>query len=77
MDFKGTYFIPWRRAWEYHKKWCNNSGSDSEWQSIVNESHDLLKEYENKSEYNFMKNLLLAVIDELERIDKEKRKEQK
>lgn len=73
MDFRTVYFELWQKSWAFHKKWFNNSGTDSEWQGIVDESHDILKEYENTPEYNFMKDLLLAVLSELERIDKQKR----
>lgn len=75
MDFKAEYFNSWCTAWEYHKKWCNNAGTDNEWESIVTESGNILKQYEDKPENDFMKSLLLAVVDELERIDKERRKE--
>lgn len=33
-----------------------------------------MKQYEGKPEGNFMKDLLLSVLSELEKIDKEKRK---
>lgn len=77
MDFKTKYFELWKVSWDFHKKWCNNGGTDKEWEQIVEESGDILKEYEGKPQYNFMKSLLLAVVDELERIDRAKRKEQK
>lgn len=75
MDFKGVYFKLWKEAWEFHKKWCNNAGTGNEWEGIVTESGNILRQYEDKPEHDFMKSLLLAIVDELERIDKERRKE--
>lgn len=74
MDFKAKYFDLWKVSWDFHKKWCSNSGNDREWEQIVEESGDIIKKYEGKSEQNFVKDLLLAVLSELEKIDKEKRK---
>lgn len=67
MDFKKQYFSQWGEAWNFHKKWCNNSGSKQEWDAIVQEARELM----NQSE--FSRALILAVINELERIDKERR----
>lgn len=74
MDFKAKYFDLWKVSWNFHKKWYNNGGTDKEWERIVEESGDIMKQYEGKPEWNFMKDLLLAVLSELEKIDKEKRK---
>lgn len=75
MDFKAKYFDLWKSAWNFHKRWFNNDGSDDTWKQIVEESGDILKEYENMPQYDFIKSLLLSVIDELEKNDKEKRKD--
>lgn len=75
VDFKTKYFEIWKTAWDFHKKWCSNSGTDREWEQIVEESGDIMKQYEGKPEWNFMKGLLLTVLSELEKIDKEKRKD--
>lgn len=74
MDFKAKYFDLWKSAWNFHKRWSNNDGSDDTWKQIVEESGDIMKQYEGKPEGNFMKDLLLSVLSELEKIDKEKRK---
>lgn len=74
MDFKAKYFDLWKVSWDFHGRWCGNSGTDEEWEQIVEESGDILKQYEGKPEWNFMKDLLLSVLSELEKIDKEKRK---
>lgn len=68
MDFKNQYFSQWGEVWNFHKKWCNNSGSELEWDAIVKEAGELMKQSE------FLKDLTLAVIGELEKIDKEKRR---
>lgn len=75
MDFKERYFEIWKTAWDFHKKWCRSSGTDREWGQIVEESGNIMKQYEYKPEQNFIKNLLIAVLSELEKIDKEKRKD--
>ena len=67
MDFKAKYFDLWKSAWNFHKRWFNNDGSDDTWKQIVEESGDILKEYENMPQYDFIKSLLLSVIDELEK----------
>ena len=54
MDFKKQYFSQWGEAWNFHKKWCNNSGSEQEWDAIVQEARELM----NQSE--FLKSLTLA-----------------
>ena len=68
MDFKDGYFEAWKKAWNFHKKWNDNDGSDKIWDQIIQEAGVLMKETE------FLKSLVLCVIDELDRIDKEKRK---
>ena len=67
MDFKKQYFSQWGEAWNFHKKWCNNGGTEQEWDAIVQEAGELM----NQSE--FSRALTLAVIDELDRIDKKRR----
>lgn len=77
MDFKQQYFNIWRTVWEYHKEFFDMNGTDKEWESAVNKSADIMEQYKNKPKQSFVKSLLLAVIDELERFDRAKRKEQK
>lgn len=74
MDFKERYFEIWKIAWNFHKKRCSNSGTDREWEQIVEEIGDIMKQYKGKPEQNFIKDLLLAVLSELEKNDKKKRK---
>lgn len=77
MDFKQQYFNIWRTVWEYHKEFFGMNGTDKKWESAVNKSADIMEQYKDKPEQGFVKSLLLAVVDELERVDKAKRKEQK
>lgn len=76
MDFKKNYFDLWAKAWTFHKKYSNVSGTDEFWQRLVDESGEIMREYEGKPEYNFMKDLVLAVISEIERIDKARRQQE-
>lgn len=77
VDFKQQYFNIWRTVWEYHKEFFGMNGTDKKWESAVNKSADIMEQYKDKPEQGFVKSLLLAVVDELERVDKAKRKEQK
>lgn len=69
MDFKNGYFEAWKKAWDFHKRWSDNDGSDKIWDQIINEAGALMRESE------FLKSLVLCVIDELDQIDKQKRKD--
>lgn len=73
MDFKQEYFSVWKEAWQFHKKFYDNDGSDQAWEQIVNESGEMVRKYEGKLQYNFAKDLILAVISEIEKKDKERR----
>ncbi len=68
MDFKDGYFEAWKKAWDFHKRWSDNDGADKTWDQIIKEAGTLMRESE------FLKSLVLCVIDELDRIDKQKRK---
>lgn len=50
--------------WRFYKKYADVSTEDSYWQSVVDECGTILKKYGNGK---FVNDLLLAVIDELER----------
>lgn len=69
MDFREKYFNLWKEAWSFHKKWFTNKGSPEEWEQITTEAGDLFKQHQGEP---FMKELLLAVISELEREDRRK-----
>ncbi len=77
MDFKQDYFDLWAKAWNFHKKYSNISGTDEYWEQLVGESSEIVKAYEGKPQYDFMKDLVLAVISEIERVDKRQREDSK
>lgn len=70
MDFKEKYFEVWKTAWDFHKKWCNHNNTDSEWKKIIDESDCIRKKYKDTPEYQFMEDLMLIVISEMERRSK-------
>lgn len=71
MDFKGKYFQVWQDAWAFHKKYVAESEKGTDfWEEAVFESSELLKKYVNKTQQNFLKSLLTAVLSELQRNEK-------
>ena len=69
MDFRDTYFNIWKSAWDFHKQFANMTGTDAEWGAVVNTSGEMVEGYKNKPGYEFMKDLILATLSELERVD--------
>ncbi|HIY02400.1 MAG TPA: hypothetical protein IAA26_11235 [Candidatus Blautia faecipullorum] len=76
MNFKEVYFGLWSEAWQLHKRFYNNDGSDQAWQEIVDTSSEVAEKHKDSGHYEFIKDLILLVLAELERQDKRKRKEQ-
>ena len=72
MNFKEQYFDVWQEAWRFHKQFANMDGTDKEWDAVVNVSDEIVEEYKNKPGYEFMKNLILPILNELERADKQR-----
>ena len=64
-----NYFEAYRRVWNYHKKFSVVQDNPRYWDAVVEEFHDICKEYDR---HPFVVNLGLVVIDELERINKQK-----
>lgn len=58
-------------CWRYFKKYADVKDTDSYWESIVDESGQIAKRYNNDK---FAIALVLAVVDEFERRAKEMRK---
>ena len=58
-------------CWRYFKKYADVKDTDSYWESIVDESGQIAKMYNNDK---FAIALVLAVVDEFERRAKEMRK---
>ncbi len=76
MDFRDTYFNIWKSAWDFHKQFADMAGTDKEWETVVNTSGEMVERYKNKPGYAFMKALILAILDELERVDKQRQKQE-
>lgn len=51
--------------WNFHKKYSKVQTDDAYWEAVVDESGQIAKKYDN---HKFAIALLLAVINELERI---------
>lgn len=64
MDYWNIY----KDVWNFHKKYADVKEDDTYWEDVVNESDKIAKRH---GECKFVINLLLAVIDELQRIYKE------
>lgn len=72
MDFRDTYFNIWKSAWDFHKQFADMAGTDKEWQEVVNTSGAVVEKYKDKPGHEFMKDLILATLSELERVDKQR-----
>lgn len=59
-------------CWRFCKKYADVQDADSYWQNIVNESSELSKKYDNDK---FAIALVLAIIDEFERVYKKMKKD--
>ena len=75
MNFREQYFDVWSQAWQFHKRFADMKGTDEEWEAVVNTSGEIVEKYKNKPGYEFLKDLILATLNELERRDKINRKE--
>ena len=62
MDFKQTYFNLWAEAWNFLKKYATPGDSEEFWEQLVNESGEIMKEYEDKPECDFVKDLVVAIV---------------
>lgn len=70
MDFKEKYFSDYMAAYELHKKFFDMSGTDQEWESLINEAKKLYSQFEDKP---FAKSLVRAILDEFEKVCKERK----
>ena len=69
MNFKETaYWTLYADIVNFHRKFAEVRESDEYWSAVVDEAGALYKKYENISEGEFAKQLILTVLDELERI---------
>ena len=49
MDFRDTYFNIWKSAWDFHKQFASMTGTDKEWETVVNTSGEMVERYKNKA----------------------------
>lgn len=68
------YFDIYKDVWDWHKKYSVVSGTDSYWNNCLSEARAISRRY---GQCPFVRELLLAVINELKRIAKEARKNAK
>lgn len=72
MNFKETvYWTLYADVVNFHRKYAEVREDDEYWQQVVDEASALFKRYENVPEKEFAKQLILTVLDELERIYKD------
>lgn len=72
IDFKSTvYWKIYGDVFAFHKKFAEVQESDEYWSAVVDEASALYRKYEGVPEKEFAKQLILTVIDELERIYKD------
>ena len=69
-ELKQKYEI-FTSVWKFYKKYADVQEDDSYWEAVVNESSAISKQY---GECKLIISLVLAVIDEFERVYKEMRK---
>lgn len=63
-----NYFEVYKTIWNFHKKYGEVKNTEAYWDEVIEESKSIHKQY-NKSK--FVKDLLVAVVNELERKGKQ------
>lgn len=72
MNFKETaYWTLYADIVNFHRKYAEVRESDEYWSAVVNASDELYEKYKILPEKEFAKQLILTVLDELERIYKD------
>ena len=72
MNFKETaYWTLYADIVNFHRKFAEVREDDLYWQQVVDEASALYRKYESIPEKEFAKQLILTVLDELERIYKD------
>lgn len=78
MNFKDSvYWKIYADIWGFHKKFADVREEDEYWEQVVNDAGELYKKYEKRLEGEFAKQLVLNVLDELERIYRRNQNEKK
>ena len=71
MNFKETaYWTIYADIVNFHRKFAEVREDDEYWQQVVDGASAIHKRYESVPEGEFAKQLILTVLDELERIYK-------
>lgn len=70
MRFSDFYRQIYSDIWNFHKKYVDVKDDDEYWEAVVSEAEELCRSYKGKSEYGFLKRLLLSVINELENVSR-------
>lgn len=72
MNFKeSVYWTLYADIVNFHRRYAEVREDDSYWQQVVDEASALYRKYENISEKEFAKSLILCILDELDRIYKD------
>lgn len=72
IDFKNTvYWKIYGDVFAFHKKFAEVREDDEYWERVVNASGEVYEKYKTLPEGEFAKQLILTVLDELERIYKD------
>lgn len=78
MNFKDSvYWQIYGDVWNYHKKFADIQESDEYWDNVVKFTGEVYRKYEGKPEGEFAKQLVLCVVDELDRTYRRDRNEKK
>lgn len=64
MDYWNCY----KDVWNFHKKYAAVNNTDNYWSGVIKDSDSIAKKYNNSV---FVRNLLVAVITELEGLVKQ------
>ena len=76
MNFKETaYWTLYADVVNFHRKYAEVREDDEYWEQVVDSSRKLYGKYKTLPEGEFAKSLILCILDELERIYKDMRKE--
>lgn len=76
MNFKeSAYWTLYADIVNFHRKYAEVQESDMYWTAVVDASSALYEKYKTLPEKEFAKQLILTVLEELERIYRGKRKE--
>ena len=63
-DFKKRYGKIYSEVWAFHEKYADCDDSDETWEQIIRETDELYKKHPGN---RFYAELLMAVLDEIER----------